>query len=106
MAKHTAGPWEATANYRSVIASSVKDNPAVNGCFAICELFGPDAPANGDLIAAAPDMRRVLLKLRESAAYWSEYDVPLGIVDEINAAVAKSYGVTVDALDSLLGVEE
>ena len=28
----------------------------------------------------------VLTELEQSAAYWSEYDVPLGIVDRINAA--------------------
>ena len=28
----------------------------------------------------------VLLELEASAAYWSEYDVPLGIVDRIHAA--------------------
>lgn len=29
-------------------------------------------------------------ELQESAAYWSEYDVPLGIVDRLNAAIAKA----------------
>ena len=28
----------------------------------------------------------VLTELEQSAAYWSEYDVPLGIVDRIKAA--------------------
>lgn len=28
----------------------------------------------------------VLLELEQSAAYWSEYDVPLGIVDRIREA--------------------
>jgi hypothetical protein len=30
--------------------------------------------------------------LQESASYWSEYDVPLLIVDRINAAVQKAAG--------------
>ena len=30
----------------------------------------------------------VLTELEQSAAYWSEYDVPLGIVERINAAIA------------------
>ena len=30
----------------------------------------------------------VLQELAESAAYWSEYDVPMGIVDRINDAIA------------------
>lgn len=32
----------------------------------------------------------VTKELQESAAYWSEYDVPLGIVDRLNAAIAKA----------------
>lgn len=32
----------------------------------------------------------VLKELQESASYWSEYDVPLGIVDRINAAITKA----------------
>lgn len=42
------------------------------------------------LFSAAPDMLAVLQELAESADYWSEYDVPLGIVDRINAAIAKA----------------
>ena len=32
----------------------------------------------------APQMYSVLKELQESAAYWSEYFVPLGIVDTAN----------------------
>jgi len=34
----------------------------------------------------------VLIELRDSAVYWSEYDVPLGIVDRINAAIDAARG--------------
>ena len=37
----------------------------------------------------APQMYRVLKELQESAYYWSEYDVPLGIVDRINDVLKK-----------------
>jgi hypothetical protein len=30
--------------------------------------------------------------LEESAAYWSEYDVPLGIVDDIKNVLKKARG--------------
>jgi hypothetical protein len=40
--------------------------------------------------AAAPEMREVLIELLESAEYWSEYDVPLGIVDRMKEAVKKN----------------
>ena len=39
---------------------------------------------------AFSEMLAVLKDLQESAAYWSEYDVPLGIVDHINAAIEKA----------------
>lgn len=48
--------------------------------------------ANANLIAAAPDLLKVLIELRESADYWSEYDVPCGIVERINAAISKATG--------------
>lgn len=48
--------------------------------------------ANANLISAAPDMFNVLLELQESASYWSEYDVPIGIVERINSAIDKAVG--------------
>ena len=37
----------------------------------------------------APQMYSVLKELQESASYWSEYDVPIGIVDRINDVLNK-----------------
>ena len=37
----------------------------------------------------APQMYSVLKELQESASYWSEYDVPIGIVDRINDVLKK-----------------
>jgi hypothetical protein len=48
--------------------------------------------AQARLIAAAPELLAVLLELEESAEYWSEYEVPLGIVGRIRAAIAKATG--------------
>ena len=36
------------------------------------------------MVDFAQQMYSVLKELQESASYWSEYDVPLGIVDRIN----------------------
>ena len=61
----------------------------------ICDLWGQsteEGKSNARLISAAPDMLNVLLELQESASYWSEYDVPLGIVDRINSAINKAIG--------------
>lgn len=48
--------------------------------------------ANARLIAAAPDLLAVVKELEASAEYWSEYDVPIGIVDRIKEAIAKAEG--------------
>ena len=49
-----------------------------------------------NLCKFAPQMYSVLKELQESASYWSEYDVPLGIVDRINDVLKKveTKGVT------------
>lgn len=44
------------------------------------------------MIATAPELLSVLEELEESAAYWSEYDVPLGITDRIRTALKKARG--------------
>jgi hypothetical protein len=45
------------------------------------------------LRAAATEALAVLTRLADSAAYWSSYDVPVGIVAEIDAAKARLAGV-------------
>ena len=45
------------------------------------------------LRAAATEALAVLTRLADSAAYWSDYDVPVGIVAEIDAAKARLAGV-------------
>lgn len=51
-----------------------------------------EAEANARLISAAPDLLSVAMEMDECAAYWSEYDVPIGIHDRIKAAIAKAFG--------------
>ena len=48
---------------------------------------------NERLRAAATEALAVLTRLADSAAYWSDYDVPVGIVAEIDAAKARLAGV-------------
>jgi hypothetical protein len=42
------------------------------------------------LFAAAHDLLAVCEELVESAYYWGDYDVPIGLVDRIREAVAKA----------------
>ena len=44
------------------------------------------------LEAEKAEMLAILEELRESASYWSEYDVPVGIVERIESAVRKARG--------------
>ena len=46
----------------------------------------------------APQMYSLLKELQESASYWSEYDVPLGIVDRINDVLKKVENKTTDTI--------
>lgn len=39
-------------------------------------------------------LRAVLQELRDCAAYWSEYDVPVGIVERMDAVLADHIGDT------------
>jgi len=84
---HTPGPWvyyyEKIGNQHIVWS----DNSRI-----VSLSMNDDAESNARLIAAAPDLLAVLQDLQESAGYWSEYDVPIGIVDRINAAIAKATG--------------
>ena len=42
-----------------------------------------------DITAAAREALAVLTRLADSAAYWSDYDVPVGIVAEVDEAKAR-----------------
>ena len=45
------------------------------------------------LRSAATEALAVLTRLADSAAYWSDYDVPVGLVSEVDAAKARLAGV-------------
>lgn len=102
---HTPGPWSWDEAHYSLLPAS----PRATDVVVILEIASqngrvtlkPRLPraqtkrelaANDALIAAAPDLYVVLAELEESAGYWSEYDVPVGIVDRIRSALAKARG--------------
>ena len=84
---HTPGPWTQHESMRDCV--TFKGRHGTENLF-LQNLDGYFACQNEEdarLIAAAPTMLAVLQELQESASYWGEYDVPLGIVERINAAI-------------------
>ena len=59
-----------------------------DGLIRLRELLATEA----QLVGAATEALDVLTRLADSAAYWSEYDVPVGIVAEIDSAKARLAG--------------
>ena len=66
----------------------------------------PELTAQQRLAAAAPALLDVCVDLVESAEYWSEYDVPLGIVDRLNAAITKAGGMALRSPDRCQWTED
>ena len=97
MSKYAFGLWQYGINTKGVHSNELVVRPAgefPHGAWiADCGVkTDPKAVANARLIAAAPDMLAVLKDLQESAAYWSELGLTLGIVDRINAVIDKATG--------------
>lgn len=94
---HTKGPWTVGPMHGTVRpAGHERIGIANDGC-VICTVHGhSERPANARLIAAAPKLLAMCQELAECADYWSEYDVPLGIADRLNAAIAEATGGITD----------
>jgi hypothetical protein len=97
MSKHTPGPWKTDFKISSN-AGRVAIEPDIAIIYVQSNRYDGEQSktrlANAALIAAAPDLLTVCKELAESAAYWSDYDVLLGTVDRLNAAIAKAEGTT------------
>ena len=99
MSKHTPGPWGIGDSDLPVSQLAVMSKANTGRKHStIARVVNPDfvgmspfeGEANARLIAAAPELLAVLRELDESADYWSEYDVPIGIVQRIKNAIAKA----------------
>lgn len=89
MSLHTPGPWNAhkSGNGAPSWAVTIETGELIVGGYNL-----RDQEANARLIAAAPELLAVCEELAVCAAYWSEYDVPLGIADRMTAAIDKAKG--------------
>ena len=90
MSKHTPGPWKKVGlNWIGSDGSKViiSNGPAFGS-----KLHFPNAEANTRLIAAAPELLDLCKELLEAVPYVSEYDVPLGLWDDLRAVIAKATG--------------
>lgn len=97
-AQHTPGPWithpwsggSDDPRWRVIQRGSSGGAPGLAVVHPRWNAQGATVEANARLIAAAPEMLALLLRLQESAAYWGDYAVPLGIVDDINKVIEKA----------------
>lgn len=62
-AKYTPGPWEVVGDYDTLIRGPGLRN--VGQADVVGRIQLPEAQANAQLIAAAPDMAKALIKARE-----------------------------------------
>lgn len=92
----TPGPWQTDRNncHAGQIATI---HHCLNNDWV--EIWSPDWPddeevqeANARLIAAAPELLEVLKEVQEFAQGWSQYEMPIGLDDRINGAIAKALG--------------
>jgi hypothetical protein len=90
-AGHTPGPFECISGNEIWSTKSLTNTPIAK---VFKRLQPGETEANTRLIACAPELLEVLKELHESASYWSEYDVPIGIVDRIRSAITKATGET------------
>ena len=94
MSKHTPGEWKIGFGVTRIEIREA--NGKMIATVPRDDKYGRpflETAANAMLISAAPELLTILKELEESASYWSEYDVPLGIVDRIRSAIAKAEGV-------------
>lgn len=95
MSEHTPGPWRtgkgAGSRYTVYDKFSQRVGDFFEGVMAT-QRSDEECAANARLGAAAPDLLAMCEELSECADYWSEYDVPIGIVERLRAVIAKAKG--------------
>lgn len=88
--KATPGPWELHES-GAIVGPKIDDKPI--WLRPVIARFETGVKREDALLfASAPDLYAVLSELEESCEYWSEYDVPLGIVERIKSALKRARG--------------
>lgn len=93
---HTKGPWSWRRDERNRLEQTLVGGDA-DATYVLrvneASLRGIAlSTADAKLIAAAPDLLAVCEALEVCSDYWSDYDVPLGLADDLKAAIAKVRG--------------
>ena len=90
MSKHTPGPWRVGLPplHKGLTIGTRQ------GLMVAFVTTGWNVPTrdNARLIAAAPDLLSACHRLLEAVPYVSEYDVPIGLWDDLQSAVNKATG--------------
>ena len=73
---------------------------------ALILVMQKDAARIAELEAQRDTLLTICEELAESADYWSEYDVPLGIVERLNAAIARVKNHCEESLDMVASVND
>ena len=74
------------------------DHPeAENERQELCNQISSLRSALAEKTAQVERLKTVLTEVRECAEYWSEYDVPVGIVDRMDEALAATAPATPEA---------
>ena len=88
--KATPGPWELHES-GAIVGPKIDDKPIwLRPVIARFETGVKREDAI--LMSESRNMYAVLSELEESCEYWSEYDVPLGMVDRIKSALKRARG--------------
>ena len=89
MSKDTNGPWTVN-NQMGIRIESENEHGWANDGWIIAELKGPDAEANANLIAAAPELLEALEAIVDSGEI--PYCESSPLVTQAKAAIAKAKG--------------
>lgn len=96
--KHTPGPWKYEVSggeewtFYSGMEFNILGGAAGDTVIAVFACDTGEQLANARLMAKSPALLSICEELLESAEYWSEYFVPLGIVDRLRDAVRDAKG--------------